>query len=41
MNFYVYHSFNLGLVYLLCHNISDRIIDKSKNIVPETTMALT
>jgi hypothetical protein len=36
MTFFVYHDFNLGLVYFLCHNISNRIIDKEKKIVTGT-----
>lgn len=28
MNFYVYHGFTLGLVNVLCHNISDRKVDE-------------
>jgi len=36
MNFFVYHSFNLGLVHLLCHNISNRIIDERNKLVTGT-----
>ena len=36
MNFFVYHSFNLGLIHFLCHNVSDRIIDESLKKVTGT-----
>jgi len=36
MNFFVYHNFNLGLVYLLCHNISNRTINKENQTVTGT-----
>lgn len=33
MNFFVYHTFNIGLVHFLCHNISNRTIDDVEKIV--------
>ena len=36
MNFFVYHTFNLGLVHFLCHNISNRIIDDAEKKVTGT-----
>ena len=33
MKFYVYHNFNYGIVFFLCHNLKNRIIDEENGYV--------